>query len=58
MGPRQVGKTTLVDTMLAKRSEKVMVLNGDEADVRQLLSQTTSTRLRSIIGNSENCRYR
>ncbi|MEK6481917.1 AAA family ATPase [Catalinimonas sp. 4WD22] len=53
MGPRQVGKTTLMDTMLAKRSEKVMVLNEDEADVRQLLSQTTSTRLRSIIGNSE-----
>ncbi|MDF9796386.1 putative AAA+ superfamily ATPase [Catalinimonas alkaloidigena] len=53
MGPRQVGKTTLMDTMLAQRSEKVMVLNGDEADVRQLLSQTTSTRLRSIIGNSE-----
>lgn len=52
MGPRQVGKTTLIESMLTGREEKLMMLNGDEADVRQLLSQTTSTRLRSIIGDS------
>ena len=49
MGPRQVGKTTLISSLLAEQKEKVMVLNGDEADVRELLTPTTSTRLRAII---------
>ena len=50
MGPRQVGKSTLL-TQLLKRSEKPLILNGDEADVREMLRQTTSARLRKIIGN-------
>lgn len=50
MGPRQVGKSTLL-THLLKGSEKPLILNGDEADVREMLNNTTSTRLRKIIGN-------
>ena len=50
-GPRQAGKTTLLEAMLKKRPEPSLILNGDEADVRELLSNTTSGRLRSIIGN-------
>jgi len=50
-GPRQSGKTTLLEAFLKKRPEPSLILNGDESDVRELLSETTSTRLRSIIGS-------
>lgn len=52
MGPRQVGKITLIASLLAEREEKVAVFNGDDADVRQLLTQTTATRLRTIAGEA------
>ena len=50
-GPRQAGKTTLMEVILKKRNESVLVLNGDEADVRESLSNTTSTKIKAIIGN-------
>lgn len=52
-GARQVGKTTLVEMLLQKRKEKVLYLNADEADVREILTDTTSTELKSIIGNNK-----
>lgn len=45
-GPRQVGKTTLAQHLL--KNERYLHLNGDEADVRQLLNETTSAKLRSL----------
>lgn len=51
-GPRQVGKTTLVTGLLSGK-EKVVYLNGDEADVRTLLSNTTSSMLKTIIGDNK-----
>lgn len=53
LGARQVGKTTLVEMALTHITDKVLRLNADEADVRDLLTDTTSTRLRSIIGNNK-----
>lgn len=50
-GPRQCGKSTLVETMLGSLDHYYM--NGDEADVRETLSNTTSTRLKAIIGNKK-----
>ena len=50
LGPRQVGKTTMMTQIIKNQDLPVLYLNGDEADVRELLSNTTSTRLRSIIG--------
>ncbi len=50
LGPRQVGKTTLMHNILDKQKAPVLNFNGDEADVRELLNNTTSTRLKSIIG--------
>jgi len=52
LGPRQAGKTTLVEDLLAKSGEKVLRLNADEPDVRELLSKCTSTRLRNLLGAS------
>lgn len=53
LGPRQAGKTTLIEHILLERPEQTLALNGDEPDVRELLTNCTSTRLRSIIGSSK-----
>ncbi len=47
-GPRQVGKTTLVKQIQAKYSDSRYV-NCDEPDVRQALTDKTSTELLSFI---------
>ena len=49
LGPRQVGKTTLVRALTAPYHEQSLWWNGDEADIRALLAQATSTRLRQLI---------
>jgi hypothetical protein len=53
LGARQVGKTTLVENILSDLDHPIIELNGDEADVRELLSDTTSTRLNAIIGKNK-----
>lgn len=50
MGPRQVGKSTLLETLLGKRDD-VMWLNGDDPDVQRLFGQLSSTRIRTLIGD-------
>lgn len=52
LGPRQAGKTTMVEDLLAKSGEKILRLNADEPDVRELLTKCTSTRLRNLLGTS------
>lgn len=49
-GPRQAGKTTLVQTLVSSLGRKAVWFNGDEADVRELLYNTNSNRLKTIIG--------
>ncbi|MDD6778356.1 MAG: AAA family ATPase, partial [Bacteroidales bacterium] len=51
MGARQVGKSTLLRTMLGNRDD-VMWLNGDDIDVQNLFRDISSTRLRAIIGSN------
>ncbi len=50
-GPRQVGKSTLVEHLLMEKD--YLYLNGDEADVRELLVNTTSSALRAIVGSKK-----
>ncbi len=52
-GARQVGKTTLVQMLLEKINEPFLLLNGDEPDVREILTKATSTRLRALIGKNK-----
>ena len=52
-GPRQCGKTTLIEELLTTLRKSTLLLNGDEADVRELLSNTTSTQLKAITGNHD-----
>lgn len=51
LGPRQSGKTTLIKAVLEQSGQKYLLLNADEPDVRELLANPTSTRLRTIIGD-------
>lgn len=50
-GPRQSGKSTLVETLLQGKDH--LYLNGDEADIREALTNTTSTKLKALIGNKK-----
>lgn len=55
IGPRQVGKTTLLKNILTSISseKKVQFWNCDESDVRQFLSEANSAKLKSSVGNSD-----
>lgn len=49
LGPRQVGKTTLIRACL---NEKVFLfLNGDDPEIRDVLDKAGVSKLRAIIGN-------
>ena len=52
MGPRQVGKTTLLKSVFAGDSD-VLWLNGDEQDTRSLFENISSTRLKYIFAGKK-----
>ena len=49
IGPRQVGKTTLINALL--NDKEYLFLDGDDNSVSDLLSNANTEQLRSIIGN-------
>lgn len=49
IGPRQVGKTTLITDFLKKK--KCLMLNGDDPDHRDLLENSGTTKLKALIGD-------
>ena len=52
MGPRQVGKTTLLKSLFEKSTE-IIWLNGDEPDTQSIFENISSKRLEAIIGNKK-----
>jgi uncharacterized protein len=52
-GARQTGKSTLAEAILEKQEKAWMVMNGDDADIREILSSTSASRLRTLIGKNE-----
>lgn len=50
IGPRQVGKTTLIRS-LCEAEGNYLFINGDDAEDRLLLENAGENKLRSIIGN-------
>ena len=50
-GPRQAGKSTLIISIL--KNKEYLYLNGDESDIREELTNTTSTKLKSLVGNKK-----
>ena len=53
LGPRQVGKTTLLRELITKYDD-TQWLNADEGDIRRVIeSASTSTELKQILGNNK-----
>ncbi len=50
-GPRQCGKSTLIENALG--NDEYMYLNGDDADVRELLSNTSAAKLKTLVGKNK-----
>jgi hypothetical protein len=53
LGPRQAGKSTLLQLMQPQLKQPVAWWNGDETDIRSLLEKPGSTQLKSLIGNNK-----
>ena len=53
VGPRQVGKTTLLRMLVEGIDRKVLLWNCDEPDVRHRLSEPTSTELGAETANAD-----
>jgi len=49
IGPRQVGKTTLINKLL--KNKDFLFIDGDDPSDRELMSNANTSQLRSIIGN-------
>ena len=53
VGPRQTGKTTLLKQIEAEIKEESIWLDCDEPDIRDKLTNVTSTELKNLIGNKK-----
>ena len=53
LGPRQVGKTTLVKSILSSLDIDAAYWNGDEADIRANFENANSGKLKGLIGISK-----
>lgn len=51
LGPRQVGKSTLLHQMLDEE-DNVLWLNGDDQDVRELFENFSAAKMRTILGKN------
>ena len=52
LGARQVGKTTLVKKIIKQYHNQALYLSGDEIDIRRMLSNASSTQLKSVLGKN------
>lgn len=50
-GPRQAGKTTFCEQLLAKVDQPTLRLNGDDSDTRELLSKPNVALINNLIGD-------
>jgi len=53
LGPRQVGKSTLMQMLQPKLNKKVLYLNCDNNDIRKLLTEPGINDLRRMTGSNE-----
>jgi len=53
LGARQVGKTTLINDLVLDSRDDVLSLNGDDADVRSLLTDVNVDSLIRLIRDNK-----
>ena len=53
IGPRQVGKTSLLKKLCATLEQPFLWMSADEPDIRSLLENPTSSELENIIGTNK-----
>lgn len=53
LGPRQVGKTTLLRAILDNRKEKHLYLDGDDPTVVEILENANTETLRSLVADNQ-----
>ena len=53
IGPRQVGKTTMVKEILSKLTPKKLWLSGDDPETRAQLSDIPLSRMKTLLGDHE-----
>jgi len=51
-GPRQSGKTTLIQHLANNHKKTALMLDCDEPDIRQILSNQTSSQLKKLIAGA------
>ena len=51
-GARQVGKTTMLTNIINELKADTLFLNGDESDIREMLTNTNSVKLKTLIGKN------
>lgn len=52
-GPRQTGKTTFVEKLLEKLNKPTLNLNGDDADIREMLAKPNSAQIKQLLKGYE-----
>jgi hypothetical protein len=52
MGPRQVGKTTILRELFGNRQDSIW-LNGDESDIQKLFGDISSSRLNALFSDKK-----
>lgn len=53
LGPRQVGKSTLLNMIGRKLNKKVLLLNFDNNDIKKQLTDPGVNDLRRLLGDNE-----
>ncbi|MEX0723436.1 MAG: ATP-binding protein [Gracilimonas sp.] len=53
IGPRQVGKTTLINNLLADKKHTIRFFDGDDPTVRRLLDEPNTEQIKQLIGDAE-----
>jgi predicted AAA+ superfamily ATPase len=53
LGPRQIGKTTLLKMIAKDFHEEILWLNGDETNDRNRFNEPSSSKFRALIGNKK-----
>ena len=51
-GARQVGKTTMLEHILQKFTDKLLTLDGDDIIIQQLLNRPNTQQIKQIIGDN------